>query len=62
MRDEINGRDILMENKFSISRKLYLTTQNINKIVVNRINQGMSWAGWNPSSEIIIKTETHQRM
>ena len=40
---------------------LYFRTQNINKIVVNRINQGMSWAGWNPSSEIIMKTETHQR-
>ena len=40
---------------------LYFRNQNINKIVVNRINQGMSWAGWNPSSEIIMKTETHQR-
>ena len=40
---------------------LYFRTQNINKIVVNRINQGMSWVGWNPSSEIIMKTETHQR-
>ena len=40
---------------------LYFRTQNINKIVVNRINHGMSWVGWNPSSEIIMKTETHQR-
>jgi len=40
---------------------LYFRTQNINKIVVNRINQGMSWDGWNPSSEIIMNTETHQR-
>ena len=57
----------LMEEIFSWKinflslENLYLTTQNINKIVVNRINQGMSWTGWNPSSEIIIKTETHQR-
>ena len=40
---------------------LYLTAQNKNKNKVKRINQGMSWAGWNPSSEIIMKTETHQR-
>ena len=42
MRDEINGRDILMEYKFLSLENLYLATQNINKIVVNRINQGMS--------------------
>tara|TARA_Y100000992_G_C20915668_1_gene327566 strand:- start:129 stop:311 length:183 start_codon:yes stop_codon:yes gene_type:complete len=57
----------LMEDIFSWKinflslENLYFRTQNINKIVVNRINQGMSWAGWNPSSEIIMNTETHQR-
>tara|TARA_B100000530_G_scaffold184232_1_gene116609 strand:+ start:84 stop:266 length:183 start_codon:yes stop_codon:yes gene_type:complete len=57
----------LMEEIFSWKinflslENLYFRTQNINKIVVNRINQGMSWAGWNPSPEIIMNTETHQR-
>ena len=57
----------LMEDIFSWKinflslENLYFRTQNINKIVVNRINQGMSWAGWNSSSEIIMNTETHQR-
>ena len=43
------------------SANLYLTNQNRNRIKVNRINQGMSWTGWNPSSDKIMKTETHHR-
>lgn len=58
----------LMEDMFSWKKNTLspanfdLTTQNKNKIKVNRINQGVSWAGWNPSLEMIMKTETHQRI
>ena len=52
----------LWKKSFLSSANLYLTTQNVNRIKVNRINQGMSWTGWNPSSEIIINTDTHQRV
>ena len=39
----------------------FITHRKVN-IKVNNINQGMSFRGLNPSSEIIINTDTHHNI